>query len=174
MITCDFQQCGILTCVDSDKPVQPPFKLRNPKWCLFSSLTVIEYLSSKGSDQTRLVWAFAGRTYHIVGNIMLRLICKQFGPWSPRSWLLIWIQTVSLSESLPEIIFEKVYFEKKSADDNKSMKKKYPTCKELTLNAPNPTKVVCFSHLLKCLRSLCGKQCGPRSEFWVCAVCFYT
>ena len=23
---------------------------------------------------SRLVWAFAGRTYHIVGNIMLRLI----------------------------------------------------------------------------------------------------
>ena len=26
-VTCDFQQCGILTCVDSDEPVQPPFKL---------------------------------------------------------------------------------------------------------------------------------------------------
>ena len=25
----DFQQCGILISVDSDKPVQPPFKLRN-------------------------------------------------------------------------------------------------------------------------------------------------
>ena len=34
----------------------------------------------------------------------------------------------------------------------------------LTLNAPNPTKVVCFSHLLKCLRSLYGKPCGPRSD----------
>ena len=43
--TCDFQQCGILTGVDSDKPVQPPFKLRNSKWCLVSSLTVIEYSS---------------------------------------------------------------------------------------------------------------------------------
>ena len=28
---CDFQQCGILTCVYSDEPVQPPFKLRNSK-----------------------------------------------------------------------------------------------------------------------------------------------
>ena len=27
-VTCDFQQCGILTSVDSDEPVQPPFKLR--------------------------------------------------------------------------------------------------------------------------------------------------
>ena len=27
----DFQQCGILTCVDSDGPGQPPFKLRNSK-----------------------------------------------------------------------------------------------------------------------------------------------
>ena len=50
----------------------------------------------------------------------------------------------------------------------------------LTLNAPLATKVVCFSRLLKCLRSLCGKQCGPRSDcsyrsslFWVHAVCFY-
>ena len=29
--TCDFQQCGILTSVDSDEHVQPPFKLRNSK-----------------------------------------------------------------------------------------------------------------------------------------------
>ena len=30
---------------DSDKPVQPPFKLRNSKWCLVSSLKVKEYSS---------------------------------------------------------------------------------------------------------------------------------
>ena len=29
--TCDFQQCGILTSVDSDELGQPPFKLRNSK-----------------------------------------------------------------------------------------------------------------------------------------------
>ena len=40
--TCDFQQCGILTSVDSDEPVQPPFKLRNSKCCSISSLTVVE------------------------------------------------------------------------------------------------------------------------------------
>ena len=34
----------------------------------------------------------------------------------------------------------------------------------LALNAPIATKVVCFSCLLKCLRSLYGKQCGPRSD----------
>ena len=51
----------------------------------------------------------------------------------------------------------------------------------LTLNALIATKVVCFSRLLKCLRSLYGKQCGPRSDcscgsslFWAHAVCFYT
>ena len=38
----DFQQFDILTCVDSDEPVQPPFKLRYPKWCSVSSLTTIE------------------------------------------------------------------------------------------------------------------------------------
>ena len=44
--TCDFQQCGILTCVDSDESVQSPFKFRNSKWCSASSLTVIEYSSN--------------------------------------------------------------------------------------------------------------------------------
>ena len=51
----------------------------------------------------------------------------------------------------------------------------------LALNAPIATKVVCFFRLLKCLRSLYGKQCGPRSDCsymcslsWVHAVCFYT
>ena len=28
-MTCDFQQCYILTSVDSEEPVQPPFKLKN-------------------------------------------------------------------------------------------------------------------------------------------------
>ena len=43
--TCDFQQCGILASVNSDEPVQPPFKLRNSKWCSVSSLTLLEYSS---------------------------------------------------------------------------------------------------------------------------------
>ena len=77
--TFDFQQCGILTSVDSDEPVQPSFKLTNSKRCSVSSLTLIEYSSdySKVSDQTvhmrRLIWGFAGPTYHIVGNLMSRL-----------------------------------------------------------------------------------------------------
>ena len=43
----DFQQCGRLTCVDSDKPVQPPFRFGNSKWWSVSSLIVIEYSSDK-------------------------------------------------------------------------------------------------------------------------------
>ena len=50
----------------------------------------------------------------------------------------------------------------------------------LTLIAPITTKVICFSRLPKCLRSLFGNQCGPRSDcsyrsslFWNHAVCFY-
>ena len=35
----------ILTSVDSDEPVQPPFKLRSSKCCSASSLKVIEYSS---------------------------------------------------------------------------------------------------------------------------------
>ena len=46
----DFQQCSILTCVDSDELLQHPFKLRNSEWCSVSSLTIIEY----SNDQQRL------------------------------------------------------------------------------------------------------------------------
>ena len=42
---CDSRQCGILISVDSDKPVQPPFKPRNSKLCSVSSLTFIKYSS---------------------------------------------------------------------------------------------------------------------------------
>ena len=38
----------ILTSVDSDEPVQPPFKLRNSKWYSVSSNIQV---TSKGSDQ---------------------------------------------------------------------------------------------------------------------------
>ena len=41
-MTSVFEQCGILTSVDSDEPVQPPFKHRNSEGSLISSLTVIE------------------------------------------------------------------------------------------------------------------------------------
>ena len=32
----------------------------------------------------------------------------------------------------------------------------------VNLDTPIATKVVCFARLLKCLRSLYGKQCGPQ------------
>ena len=74
-VTCDFQQCGILTWIDSVEPLQPPIKLRNSKWCSVSSLqSKNTQATSKGSDQTahmhRLIWGFAGHTYHFVGNLM--------------------------------------------------------------------------------------------------------
>ena len=80
-MACDFQQFDILTSVDSGEPVQHPFKLRNSKWCLVSSLKLIDsYIqaTSQGSGQTacmrRLISGFAGCTYHIVGNLMHWLI----------------------------------------------------------------------------------------------------
>ena len=42
---CDFQQFDILTSVDSEEPVQPPFKGRNSKLRSVSSLIFIEYSS---------------------------------------------------------------------------------------------------------------------------------
>ena len=41
----------------------------------------------------------------------------------------------------------------------------------LTLKAPIAKKVICFFRLLKCLRSIYGKQCGPRSDCSYRAVC---
>ena len=58
--TCDFQQCGILTYVDSEEPVRPPFKLRNSKWCSVSSLTVIKYPSDKQRLWSDCEYAQAG------------------------------------------------------------------------------------------------------------------
>ena len=54
---CDFQQCGILTCVDTDKPVQHPV---NSKWCLVRSLTVQEYSSDSQRLWSDCAYAQAG------------------------------------------------------------------------------------------------------------------
>ena len=81
-MTCDFQQCGILISVDSDEPVQPPFKLRISKWCAFSSLTLIEYSSDKQrlwSDcayvqaDLRLCWSHIPHCWKSHGSIISTL-----------------------------------------------------------------------------------------------------
>ena len=41
----DFQQFHILTSVDSEEPLQPPFKHKNSKWYSVSSFTIIDYSS---------------------------------------------------------------------------------------------------------------------------------
>ena len=79
------------------------------------------------------------------------------------------------------------YMQKKSADDKlatgrPSLTTIYPDGLDALFSVlASKSIVVCFSRLLKCLRSLYGKQCGPRSNcsyrsrlFWVHAVCFYT
>ena len=59
-MTCDFQQCGILTSVHSDEPVQTPVKLRNSKFCSVSSLTLIEYSSDEQRHWSVCAYAQAG------------------------------------------------------------------------------------------------------------------
>ena len=63
-------------------------------------------------------------------------LCKWFGPRSGS------ILLDTLNAFLKEF-FEK-FVMKNSADDNRSMEY-YPACKELTLNAPIATKVVCWN-----------------------------
>ena len=59
-MTCDFQQCGILTGVESDEPVQHHFKLRNSKICSVSSFTIVEYSSDKQKLWSDCAYARAG------------------------------------------------------------------------------------------------------------------
>ena len=77
--THDFQQCGILTSVDSDKPGQPFLSLETP----YAVQPVAEHSSniqeaSKGSDQSAhmrsLVLTVVGPTYHTVGNLTPQLM----------------------------------------------------------------------------------------------------
>ena len=59
-MTCDFKHCGILTSVDSDEPRQPPFKLRNSKWRVISSFTLLEYASDSQNLWPDCAYAQAG------------------------------------------------------------------------------------------------------------------
>ena len=84
--------------------------------------------TSKGSDQTahmrRLIWGFADHTYHIVGNIMSRLICSiiaiddvMFSTYcsgNQKHWFcwsntVLWYKLV-LSQSSPMHCWLKVFF----------------------------------------------------------------
>ena len=59
-VTCGFQQCGILAWIDSEESVQPPFKLRNSKWCSVSRWIFIEYSSNQQRLWSDCTYAQAG------------------------------------------------------------------------------------------------------------------
>ena len=76
-VTCDLQQCGILTCVDSEEPVQPTFKLRNSKWCSVSSLTLIEYIKWLAKALVRLcVCAGWSEALMVAHTTLLKISCR--------------------------------------------------------------------------------------------------
>ena len=60
--------------------------------------------TSKGSDQTarmrRLICGFSGRTYHIVGNLMSRLICAFHSVVSLVQFITVgnskWVESISV------------------------------------------------------------------------------
>ena len=93
-LTHDFQQCGILTIVDSDEPVQPLFKVRHSKWGLVSSLTVIEYWSNQQRLWSVCAYAQAGLSLcwsHIPhcwkSHAMAQLLVRSIFIWS-ENWSL--------------------------------------------------------------------------------------
>ena len=76
-VTCNFQKCGILQSVYLDEPVQPPVKLKQLHWMVFS-----QWLNSQdySSDNQRLwsncayvIFGFAPNLYMWAANDLLWL-----------------------------------------------------------------------------------------------------
>ena len=105
------------------------------------------------SNSARQICIFPTRQYHHIHNYLVDNLPTRT------------ISSSAYSFQIPKLTISKNIRRKKYA-------KKEPGCSLtlfmcilfLTLKAPIATKVVCFSRQLKCLRSLCGKQCGPRSD----------
>ena len=87
-VTCDFQQCGILTSVDSYEPEQPLFNLRSSKRCSVSSLTVIEYSSNLQRLWSDCAFAQAGLS---LCWLQIPHCCKFHALAHIWSWDLYWI-----------------------------------------------------------------------------------
>ena len=105
--TCDFQQCGILTCVDSDEPKQPALKLRNSKWCAIGSLTVIENpsdLQRLWSDcayaqaDLRFCWSHRAHCWksHVAAQLFSSILLRSDAAWRTEA-------NQSLNKSLYEL-----------------------------------------------------------------------
>ena len=90
--------------------------------------------------------------------LVLSTVCKKFWPRSGLIKCMAWSGS-KLLDCMMVLLKEFV-----------KVLKKLGTRKIWTLNAPITTKVVCFSRLLKCLRSVYGKECGLRSDCsYVCS-----
>ena len=89
-MTCDFQQCGNLTSVNSGEPAQPPFKLRNSKSCSVSSLTVIDTSSDLQRLWSDCAYAQAGLSlcWSHIPHFWKSLVAAQLLIWST-IWLCI-------------------------------------------------------------------------------------
>ena len=75
-VTCDFQLCGILTSVDSDVPVQPPFKLKTSKWCSLSSFDTHRIFKGLAKALIRLpVCAGWSETLLVAHTTLLEISC---------------------------------------------------------------------------------------------------
>ena len=78
-VTCDFQQCGILTTVesDSDEPVQPPLRLRNSIWCSVSSLNSHRILKQLAKALIRLhIYTGWSEALLVPHTTLLELSCR--------------------------------------------------------------------------------------------------
>ena len=99
--TCDFKQCGILTSVVSDEPVQASVKLRNSECCSVSRLTVIQYSSDQQWLWPDCAYAQAGLSLcwsHIPhrwkSHVAAHMCNYARWPYEEYSWWTFWIWLV--------------------------------------------------------------------------------
>ena len=77
-MTCDFQHRGILKSVDSDEPVQPPFKLRDSKIMMFGQwLKSHRIFKRPAKALIRLcVWACWSEPLLVAHTTLLEISCR--------------------------------------------------------------------------------------------------
>ena len=97
-VTCDFQQCGILTSVDFDKHLQPPFKLRNSKWRSVSSLTTGGHQRNYREIASTWICSFVTSWTFCVSGIVTQKPNK--GRYSRLFWFLVkeWANYVKIQQ----------------------------------------------------------------------------
>ena len=118
-----------------DRNLEGNFFIYKCRIAFFFKLNIVRiFYCTSSCDELYIFHHFVFSCFRIVPHFLLvswnylQIVWTQFS--TNRTSVLIWIQTIWHSDSVPVRLFEKVNFDKKSADVNKSLKK-YSACKQL-------------------------------------------